>query len=148
MIKEYLMEAINLELNMSKLYLKFSNINNTDYIFWYSLSVEEGGHAAILKNILSAIDMIEYNFNITDIELNDLKNTNDNIDVILSNTYNRYDAFNIAMSLENSAGEIHYQKLIDSNIDDKIMKVFLKLNKDDNEHANRILDYMTTHNIV
>ena len=111
MIKEYLIEAVNLELNMSKLYLKFSNINNTDYIFWYSLSIEEGGHVAILKNILSAIDMINYDFNITEIELDELKQTNNKINDMLSHTFNRVDAFDTAISLENTAGEIHYQKL-------------------------------------
>lgn len=149
LIKEYLNEAINLELNVSKLYLLFSKINDFDYNFWYKLSIEEGGHAAILKNILYSYKLIEYDFNISEIELNELKQTNEYILKLLkTNEYSRRDCFRIAINIENSAGEIHYQNLLDNDkIDDKIMKTFLKLNKEDDRHLEKITLYAQTHNI-
>lgn len=147
-IKEYLEEAIQLELNVSKLYLNFSNQHDEDYIFWYNLAIEEGGHASILKNIHGAVELVDYKFKVTVDNLNELKEANKYIFGLLSKTkYTRSETFKLAIDIESSAGEIHYQKILDSDIDDDILNIFIKLNEDDEYHLERIKDYANTHNI-
>lgn len=149
MIKEYLEEAIQLELNVSKLYIKYSSLNDIDYTFWYALALEEGNHASILKNILQSIDMIKYKFSIGETELNELKETNVFIrQYIVMENITREEALSIALSLEETAGEIHYQQLIDEDIGDRIMEIFIKLNKEDEHHADRIREYASINGII
>lgn len=148
MIKEYLEEAIQLELNVSRLYIKYSSLNDIDYTFWYALALEEGNHASILKNILQSIGMIKYEFSIGETELNELKETNAFIrQYIAMENVTREEALSVALSLEESAGEIHYQQLIDEDIDDRIMEIFIKLNKEDGHHVERIREYALINDI-
>ena len=42
-------ESINLELNVGKLYLKFSELFPEDGDFWWKLHVEEKHHASLIR---------------------------------------------------------------------------------------------------
>jgi hypothetical protein len=57
-------------------------------------------------------------------------------------------AFNIALRLEQSAGEIHFQDYMTSEADSEMDRIFKRLNQDDKDHAKRIQSYMTQHNIA
>lgn len=149
MIKEYLEQAILLELNMAKLYAQFSNINNNDKEFWYKISLEESEHASLLQNVLNSIDLIEHNFDINQSELDELYETNNKLNDLIKIDYNtpRKELFKTALNLEKTLGEIHYHKLINSDVDDEIIKIFIKLNNDDNMHVKRIHEYIKNNNL-
>jgi hypothetical protein len=55
----------------------------------------------------------------------------------------RESAFNIALNIEKSAGELHFQLAIETSPTSSIMEVLQVLNKDCKNHANRILAYMS-----
>lgn len=57
------------------------------------------------------------------------------------------EAFNIALNIENSAGEIHFEKFMNKETELKIDHIFQQLNKDDKDHANRISSYMNRNSI-
>jgi len=44
-------EAIQLELNVAKLYLLFHKLQPEDAAFWWALVIEEQNHAALLKTV-------------------------------------------------------------------------------------------------
>ena len=54
----------------------------------------------------------------------------------------REEAFNTALRVEKSAGEIHFQRAMAKEADSDIMELFQQLNKDDMDHADRIRAYM------
>ena len=51
---------------------------------------------------------------------------------------NRVKAFELAYKIEISAVEAHYQKYLETEEIDSLRKIFLQLNRDDIDHANRI----------
>jgi hypothetical protein len=55
----------------------------------------------------------------------------------------RKSAFNIALNIEKSAGELHFQLAMEKSPTSSIMEVLQVLNKDCKDHANRILAYMS-----
>jgi hypothetical protein len=56
-------------------------------------------------------------------------------------------AFNIALELEESAGELHFQKFMEQETSSDIGEILKQLNKDDKDHADRIRSYMESHGI-
>ncbi len=152
-------ESIKLELNVSELYHLFSMQFPGDREFWKKLSDEEDSHANLLKtarDILSITrelkeEMICFSEMICS-SLEALTETNSKIELIQKDihikTPDRMDAFNIAYSLENSAGEIHFQQMLDREYNASFVTVFKKLNGDDKNHAQKIMDYMKDNNIT
>jgi hypothetical protein len=59
----------------------------------------------------------------------------------------RESAFNIALNIKKSAGELHFQLTIETSPTSSIMEVLQVLNKDCKNHANRILAYMSNKGI-
>ncbi len=55
----------------------------------------------------------------------------------------RREAFDIALELELSAGESHYQEFLDSPSESATANIFKQLNQEDRDHAERIRSYMT-----
>ena len=51
----------------------------------------------------------------------------------------RMTAFNMAISLEESAGEWHYQKAMEMPTGSEYLQLFKTLNKDSRDHADRII---------
>ena len=60
----------------------------------------------------------------------------------------RDEALNIALKIEDSAAELHFQKFMDEESNSTIDNIFKKLNKDDKNHAMRIRSYMEKHGIT
>ena len=59
----------------------------------------------------------------------------------------REDAFNLALKLAQSAGEIHFQQFMEKSSGSKLDLIFKRLNGDDKDHAMRILSYMKDYGI-
>jgi ferritin len=54
----------------------------------------------------------------------------------------------VALKMEMSAGELHFQHTMSRPADSKVLKLFQTLNQDDKDHAKRIRDYMKENQIT
>lgn len=145
-------ESINLELNVADAYLLFHDLFPEDKEFWWKLVVEEKNHAALIRTGKEHFEL-ENNFphELLTSSLQDLKNENNKIKSLIkkyeSNTPSREEVFNIALNLENSAAELHFQDFMDKEADSKMSDIFKKLNQEDKNHAKRISSYMKANGI-
>jgi len=146
--KQWLIEeAIQLETNISDLYAIFSNAHKEHTEFWSQLSREEKGHALLIKNATARCDLGELLSNVVIPEnLTRLERCNHHIKALLKQFQESppspEDAFNIALELEQSAGEIHYQKFMNTGDDSSLDKVFQKLDQEDKAHSEQLHAYM------
>ena len=140
-------EAIRLELNVGKLYLLFRGAFDEDADFWRQLAIEENNHAQLID---SCVDLFMqaglFPTEILPASLESLQNANSKLTALLDQFEvkppSREQAFNMALQTECSAGEIHFQKLMEETADSRIIELFQKLNQDDKDHAQRIRVYM------
>jgi hypothetical protein len=145
-------ESVQLELNVGELYKVFSRTFQEDAPFWSELYEEELHHANLIKKV-GELDFLTQNLipNMLPVKLDDIRETNESISACIgkctSNPPSRDEAFNLALELEGSAGEIHYQEFMDNEQDDILSKTFQKLNAGDKDHYTRISAYMTEHGI-
>lgn len=145
-------ESINLELNVSVLYSLFYKLFPDDAEFWWKLVLEEKNHAALIRSGKEYFEPInKFPHGLIPHNLQNLKDTNSKLLSIIKNFKNtppsREEAFNIALKIENSAGELHFQNFMDEEANSTTDKIFKELNKDDKEHAMRIRSYMEQHGI-
>ena len=146
-------ESINLELNVANLYLLFHELFQEDRSFWWKLIMEEEGHAALLRSGKELfLPRNKFPHDLIDDRLRLLVDTNSRVHSLIEeceiNPPSREEAFNIAFSLENSAGELHFQRFMDGEPSSKMDAIFQELNKDDKNHAERISSYMNSHGIL
>ena len=140
---EYISALIELEQNASRLYLTFSSLIQEDYNFWWRLANEEMNHAALLKTSIEFAKLNELPHITTD-DLDEVKKLNKQFDGIIEDfrkNPNRQRSFEIALEIENSAGESHYQEFMDVKSDNKVVQILQQLNKEDDNHYNRIKKY-------
>lgn len=146
-------EAIKLELNVSRAYRNFHRMFHQDAEFWWRLSIEENNHAALLESgkrsfLVAGMFPAELVGN----SLEALINANHELQNILKDVKvespSRAAALNIALNLEELAGEIHFQNAI-QKIDhpSDAIKLFQTLNKNDKDHTGRIRKYMILNDI-
>ncbi len=150
-ILDYLEEAIQSELNASELYRTFSEYYPEDYNLWWKLTEEELDHASLLKSAIQFYEFGNIPFDISDTDLEVLTELNGGflsiIEEFKKNPSRKY-AFDIAIQLEGSVGEVHYQKFMtNSDKNDYLSIILKKLNKDDINHESRIRDYMLKNKI-
>ena len=145
-LAEIVEESIKLELNVADLYRYFSNIFTEDSDFWQKLSLEEENHAKLLqtgKEVLLSCD--EFPEEVLAPTLQELVDTNYKLTSLLKelkdNPPSRESALDIAVSLEESAGEIHFQQAMQNIPISSNQKIFQDLNKEDKDHAIRIRAY-------
>lgn len=145
-------ESIKLELNVANLYKYFSSIFSEDADFWQKLCFEEEQHASLIKtgrDVLLSCD--EFPGEILAPTLQQLIETNNKLLSLLKEFNNepptRETALKIAISLEESAGEIHFQKAMEMHPGSEYIRIFQNLNKDDKEHARRIREHMISSGI-
>lgn len=150
-LNKYVNEAIELELNVSDLYLLFYNLFPQDSNFWWNLAIEEKNHAALLKN-LKELYRVYHEFpaeimlsNVQDLE-NANKDIRENIESFKGHP-SRKRAFEYAIHIEESAGESHFQAFAESKSLPEPFEVFRQLNMDDKNHANRVRNYMVQNSI-
>jgi hypothetical protein len=145
-------EAIELENNVSDIYQLFALTYKEDKDFWWKIVIEEKNHAALLRSGKeSYIPANLFPQNILPETINEITAVNKKLRNFIENYQQskptRNQTFNIAYHLENSAGEIHYQKFMEKDPETKIEHVFMQLNQDDKDHAQRIDEYMKKNNI-
>jgi len=153
LLKQFIEESIRLERNVAELYKVFNRLFPEDAYFWWTMFEEEENHAALIEHAAKIIVMSEDVLSqMLAPSLDALKKTNLKILSLVSeynaNPPSREAAFNVALKLELSAGELHFQKFMSrQNEDDIIAQLFQRLNKDDKDHAARLLEYMAEHDI-
>ena len=145
-------ESINIELNVGEVYSLFHQLFPDDVEFWWKLVEEEKNHATLIQRgqeHFEPIDMFPHN--LLHRNLQDLKDTNSKLHSLIENIKNappsRSEAFNIALEIENSAGELHFQKFMSGDASSVIDEIFKRLNEEDKEHVTRIRYYMKTSGI-
>ncbi len=145
-------ESIQLELNLAKLYTLFNDRFAEDEDFWWQLSMEERSHAVLLqqeKKQPQPLAFFPENLLSRDIEA--LKANNGviltEIERFASNPGSREDALNLALKIEMSAGESHFQEFMESETGSLTAELFKQLASEDQNHAHRIRDYMKENGI-
>lgn len=142
---KYIQLLIDLELNVAEIYKIFADNNKEDYIFWMQLYNEENNHAILLE---TCIEFINNDIDISNIlpdNIDNLIDTNNKLIDIkeeYKKTFGRELSFEIAMNIEATASESHYQNIMTNESDEnKILDIIKKLNKEDIDHYNRIKKY-------
>ncbi|MFP4604663.1 MAG: hypothetical protein ACLFNJ_04750 [Bacteroidales bacterium] len=151
-IEKLIDESIKLENNIGGLYEVFAKLFPEDKNFWRELVLEEKNHAAILRS--GKESFLEANVFPEDILASSPatlsyinKELNRLIDNLQKESVSREAAFNIAYKLEKTAGEIHFQEYMDKEPESEMDRIFQQLNREDKNHAERILNYMENNNI-
>ena len=145
-------EAMEIELNASHLYGLIGKLFPEDSEFWVQLSYEEKKHASLMKNceeyFLSNPDFPEELFSM---DINQLREANSMIktciDQFTSSQPSKAIAFKRALEIEESSGEIHYQKQITGETNNKLLKIFQTMYREDTDHLERIREYMEKNDI-
>jgi hypothetical protein len=141
-------ESIKLELNVADLYTIFCKAFPGDYAFWSKLALEEEHHASLIRGARDAwLPGREFPHELLAPKVDMLLETNSKLVSLLEeyrhNPPSREIAFNVAFNLEESAGEVHFQRAMEQPPTSTIMEVFQLLNRDEKDHARRILAYMS-----
>ena len=145
-------ESIQLELNVAELYKIFDEAFPEDADFWSKLHMEEENHAALIRGVAETYDLsVGFPSDMLDPSLQNLKNVNSKIVSLIveyrSNPPSRETAFNVALELEQSSGEIHFQIFMEKESTDRIVQIYQQLNKEDKDHDARLRSYMEKHGI-
>ena len=145
-------ESIQLELNVAKLYETFYHAFPEDAHFWWKLVLEEKNHASLLQSGKDRFEPLgEFPIEMMSPSIQELKSVNSEIQDIIKKYQDtipsREDAFNIALKLEQSAGELHFQQFMEKESESELDKIFQRLNRDDKDHAVKLRGYMNSHDI-
>jgi hypothetical protein len=146
-------ESIRLELNVSDLYFLFHKLFSEDAAFWWRLVQEEKNHAALLRSGKEYFEPLDrFPVNLLHTNIGDLKNANQGIRAAIDRFGtafpSRAEALAFALSIENNAGEIHFQHFMEGTSDSPVDRIFRQLNHDDQQHAARIAAYMKQHSLT
>ena len=148
-LEQFIDEAIQLELNAADIYSIFSKAIPEDANFWATLAWEEKNHAAVLKtgkDVLIPVDQFPGNILPDFIQvlidtnrwLNSLKKQ------FMECKPDRKKAFSTAIMIESSAGEQHFQSVMNSSSDSSVIKILQELCEDDIHHLKKIQEYMNS----
>ena len=145
-------ESIQLELNVADLYLSFCHAFAEDKDFWSHLAEEEGNHAALLRSGKLESDEGHFPAKILTTNLDALIKVNKEIKELLKKHQqkppsSRAAAFEIAIKVEESTGEIDFSCFMEQQADSPALKLFRRVNSEDRDHALRIRNYMREKNI-
>ncbi len=140
-------ECIDLELNVAALYAIFHFSIPADAKFWWQMHQEERNHAALLRSINETFLPVEvFPDNLTLPSLEESKKMNAALAELLEKYRNhppdRQEALLVALKIEYSAGEIHFQHFSAQESPTKVDKIFQELIREDKNHAERITKYM------
>jgi len=146
-LAELVAESVELELNAAGIYALFHFAFPEDAAFWWQLHLEERNHASLLRSIKETflpISVFPEAYALPTLE--QLKKTNNRLQELLTEYRkqppDRTEAFHVALEIESSAGEIHFQRFAEKQHQDKIDKIFSQLIRDDRDHLQRIQRYM------
>lgn len=145
-------ESIQLELNLAKLYTQFNDQFDEDEDFWWQLSMEERSHAALLQQEKKQPQPLAFfPENLLSKDLLALQANNafirEHAERFSAAPCSREEAFNLALKIEMSAGEAHFQEFMESETGSLTADIFQQLASEDQNHAKRIREYMTANGI-
>jgi len=140
-------ESIDLELNVAALYFLFHFAFPEDAAFWWQLHGEERNHAALLSSVKKTfIPADAYPAHFLPPFLDKLKSANEELNSLIEKYKKkppkREEAFLVALAVENSAGEKHFQEFAEKAPQSKIDEAFHNLISHDRDHIRRIREYM------
>ncbi len=146
-LRDVLTLSIELERSVAKLYRLYSYLFGADQAFWWTLSMEEENHAALLQSCLDYFDpagLVPDHISLGTVEtlLKIVHEINEKIELFKSSRPSADEACRYAYQLEISAGEVHYQQMVSTESDQKFNELFQKLNGDDKDHYKRIEAFM------
>jgi len=145
-------EAIKLELNAGDLYMAYSEAFKDDRSFWWQLAIEEKNHAALLKSGRIYLERGMLPNELLYQNINDIRAINDDlrsrIEACKLNPPDKKEAYDFTCRFEESAVELHYQKIMSTATDSKIAMIFKKLGNADKDHAERIRSLMEKHEMM
>lgn len=149
---EILEESIALEENIGDLYKLFAAIHPEDEVFWFRLADEEKKHAMILAALRPwaalGADVKKYLLK----DLKALRNNNVSIRKVIDRASDHHPGrevtFQLASKIERTASEIHFQKLMNIDVDDKLLAAMRELCEADKDHLKRITTRMKSLNIA
>jgi len=145
-------ESIHLELNLADLYMVFFEQFPGDGQFWWKLAIEEKNHAALLKSIRDIfIEVAGAPDDLFAVSLEELRKANSSIRELIcsckESPISRRAAFSAALSLEETAGEMHFQDFFTGNANDSVSRIFRQLNGEDKDHARRLKEFIESQRI-
>lgn len=146
-LEQFIDEAIQLELNAAEIYSIFSEAIPVDADFWAGISWEERNHAALLKTGKDIL-MPQEKFpgEILPDFIQSLMDTNRWLESLREKYTrtppDRSTAFAVALKIENSAGEMHFQKVMGTPAVSNVVQILQELCEDDIHHYARIKKYM------
>jgi len=148
--------SIQLELNVADLYAVFHNAFPKHADFWWKLRLEERNHAALIRSAQEQFDPVgKFPVDLISSQLSEITEVNRKLSLLIDKygeeAPSEAEAFSVALLLEQSAGEVHYQKFMDADAEQgsgcRLCAVFQQLNERDKDHAKRIQDQMDSHGI-
>lgn len=152
-LTEHLDQSIELELGAARLYTFFHDLFPEDEDFWWQLAIEERNHAALLRNEKKTLPSHGENLpeDLLAEDLEALRSANRKLADLLerykASAPSRQEAFQTALTLENSVGEAHFQEFMNRkscSLPDELLR---QLNQEDKDHERRIRNYMREHDI-
>ena len=146
-LEQFIDEAIQLELNAAEIYYIFAAAIPEDANFWATLAWEEKNHASVMKTgkeILLPMDKfpLEILPNVIQTIVDTNRWLNSLKEEFAENKPDRETAFAIAIKIEGSAGEQHFQRVMENPSDSTIVKILQGLCEDDLHHLSRVHEYM------
>ena len=140
-------KMILLENNIGLLYACFGEQFPEDRPFWKKLAIEESNHASLLFTHLEYIlDSKELSEQLLSAKEETLAAINERVEKLIFDlrtlSLSREDAFGVALQLEQSAGEIHFQNTTDKNGAAVPFFIFESLSSADKDHVRKITEYM------
>ncbi len=146
-------ESIQLELNVAELYKIFNKLFPEDAYFWWKLSEEETNHAYLIRKV-GELDFLTKNIieEMLPRKLIEIREANQKISSYIDeyklNPPSREEAFYVALEIEQSVSEMHYQRFMEKESEDIITQTFQKLNNYEKDHFERLRSYMNEHGIT
>ncbi len=140
-------ETIQLELNVADLYLSFAQAFSEDKDFWLPLALEEKNHAALLTSgKLESLDKGHFPAKALTTNLGALIKVNKEINALVKKHQrkppSRAAAFEIAIKVEESTGEIDFSCFMEQEAGSLAPKFFGRVNSEDRDHGRRLRNYM------
>lgn len=135
-------EARKTELLCSELYFLYTDLFPEDANFWWTLTLEEKTHAAILETEYTFLQHNLLDESMVYKDLDTLKKENARIartiEEYKKDPPDKREAYQFALSLENSGQEAYFQMLMSMSSDDRMVAILQELAGTEKNHADRI----------
>ncbi len=136
-------QLITLEANVAELYRLFAHLFETDRSFWLQMAHEETLHAQMINQNRPLITKLVTLSKDSLVDLTEITRLMAERIRKLTREYRnkppgKTEAYLCALQVEQSAGEIHFQKIAARLNNPRAKLIFLQLNGNDQEHVDRI----------